>query len=175
MTRHIPELSDTGYTMAPSGGVSRFERFERKFQLPPGVEATVSALLRAGALQDRGYPEGEIDSIYFDTLDLESYGDALNDGFCKQKVRLTEWTGGPQAPPSQDRGGRGFPRLDIRPTVHETRGSSPGLNGIFQLSLVVLRFSGLRRIRRESFVAIFDGRYLARRKSRILSTFASNQ
>ncbi len=74
--------------------MSRFERFERKFPLPEGVESTVLALLQTSAYPDGAFPEGVINSVYFDSLDLESYHDALNGDYRKQKIRL-RWYGQP--------------------------------------------------------------------------------
>ena len=88
MMQRRSELADTDNIDRKSGSLPSFERFERKFPLPPGAEASVFALLRAGTLPDRDYPEGEINSVYFDTMSLESFYDALNGDFRKKKVRL---------------------------------------------------------------------------------------
>jgi len=81
-------LTDTGTFDAECGSVPRFNRFERKFPLPPGTETSILAWLLAGACPDRDYPEGVINSVYFDTPTLEYLFDALNGDFRKRKIRL---------------------------------------------------------------------------------------
>ncbi len=51
-------------------------------------------MLRSAALPDPEHPYGVVNSVYLDTPGLESYFDALNGNFHKQKVRI-RWYGEP--------------------------------------------------------------------------------
>lgn len=70
------------------------QRFERKFPLPEGRASHALALLRSAALPDPDHPYGVVNTVYLDTPGLESYFDALNGNFRKQKVRV-RWYGEP--------------------------------------------------------------------------------
>ncbi len=62
------------YTM-PINGIDRLpERFERRFYLTPEKIGLAYGLLREICLMDNEYPSEQINSLYFDTADLDQYG-----------------------------------------------------------------------------------------------------
>jgi hypothetical protein len=72
------------------------QRFERKFPVPEGRAGQALALLKSCVLSDPDYPYGVINSVYYDTLRLDAFSDALNGDYRKQKIRL-RWYGEPAA------------------------------------------------------------------------------
>ena len=68
------------------------ERFERKFPLPEGTASQALALLCAYAAPDPHHPRNIVNSVYFDTIELESYLDAVNGDYRKGKIRA-RWYG----------------------------------------------------------------------------------
>lgn len=63
-------------------------RLERKFFIPPRKINFAYALLRQFCRPDAEYPKEQINSLYFDTEDLEQYERSSSGEFRKDKVRL---------------------------------------------------------------------------------------
>ena len=68
--------------------ISAMSRLERKFVISPQFAGIVVAWLRHNCLVDPQYPLSLINSIYFDTPELDSYQECLNGDIYKNKVRL---------------------------------------------------------------------------------------
>ena len=68
------------------------ERFERKFYLAPREQVLAHGLLRATCLADSQYPSEQINSLYFDTSDLDQHQRSSSGDYQKDKVRL-RWYG----------------------------------------------------------------------------------
>lgn len=64
------------------------QRFERKFFILPQNIGLAYALLRQFCRLDSQYPEEQVNSIYFDTDDLEQYAKSSSGEFRKNKVRI---------------------------------------------------------------------------------------
>lgn len=69
---------------------------EAKFPLDARRVGLVLGLLGARALPDPDHPDGRVNSVYFDTLDLRSFAEKLNSDFSKTKVRA-RWYADPQS------------------------------------------------------------------------------
>lgn len=67
-------------------------RIERKFYILPRHIGLAYALLRQVCRLDSEYPEEQINSLYFDTADLEQHNRSLAGEFRKDKVRI-RWYG----------------------------------------------------------------------------------
>ncbi len=78
-------------TQQPVSGQFR-QRIERKFFLWPQDIHLAYALLRQVCRPDRQYPAGRINSLYFDTADLEQHERSVSGEFYKDKVRI-RWYG----------------------------------------------------------------------------------
>ena len=76
------------------GGQFR-QRIERKFFIWPKHLHRAYALLRQVCRPDKQYPAGRINSLYFDTADLEQHERSTSGEFYKDKVRI-RWYGYPQ-------------------------------------------------------------------------------
>lgn len=63
-------------------------RFERKFFIFPKNIGFAYALLRQSCRPDGEYPEGRVNSLYFDTLDLDQYVKSASGEYKKDKVRI---------------------------------------------------------------------------------------
>lgn len=68
------------------------QRFERKFFILPHKVQLAYALLRQVCRPDPEYPVGRVNSLYFDTPDLEQYERSAAGEFKKDKVRI-RWYG----------------------------------------------------------------------------------
>jgi hypothetical protein len=68
------------------------QRFERKFFILPKYVNFAYAFLRHICRRDEEYPEGQVNSLYFDTPDLEQYVKSESGEFKKDKVRI-RWYG----------------------------------------------------------------------------------
>jgi hypothetical protein len=68
------------------------ERFERKFYLVPKEVGLAYGLLHHICLMDSKYPSEQINSLYFDTTDLDQYERSASGDFRKDKVRI-RWYG----------------------------------------------------------------------------------
>ena len=64
------------------------ERFERKFYLTPKEVGLAYGLLRQICLMDSDYPSEQINSLYFDTANLDQYDRSASGDFHKDKVRI---------------------------------------------------------------------------------------
>lgn len=71
-----------------TAGVQTTPRFERKFFILPKNIALAYATLREICRADSEYPEGQVNSLYFDTPDLEQYFRSDSGDFIKEKVRI---------------------------------------------------------------------------------------
>jgi hypothetical protein len=68
------------------------ERFERKYYLTPREAGFAYGLLRQICLPAREYPSEQINSLYFDTADLDQHERSSSGDYYKDKVRL-RWYG----------------------------------------------------------------------------------
>ncbi len=75
----------------PVGGQFR-QRFERKFYIIPQRVDLAYALLRQFCRPDSQYPHGRINSLYFDTPDLDQHERSAAGEYNKDKVRI-RWYG----------------------------------------------------------------------------------
>jgi hypothetical protein len=64
------------------------KRFERKYYLAPREVGLAYGLLRQSCLADGEYPSEQINSLYFDTADLDQYERSASGDFRKDKVRI---------------------------------------------------------------------------------------
>jgi len=87
MSQVSPEMK-----RAESNHVQNWERFERKFFIPPSKIAFARGLLRHICLRDRDYPEGRVNSLYFDTPDLDQFQKSDNGDYERKKFRI-RWYG----------------------------------------------------------------------------------
>jgi len=72
---------------APAG-VQPASRFERKFFVLPKNIGFAYAVLRQVCRPDSQYPEGQVNSLYFDTPDLDQYVRSASGDLRKDKVRI---------------------------------------------------------------------------------------
>jgi hypothetical protein len=77
-----------------SSGASHplLERAEQKFFVVPRRMGLALALVRRTCRWDDQYPEEQINSLYFDTVDLDQHEKSLEGEFAKDKVRV-RWYG----------------------------------------------------------------------------------
>ena len=73
-------------------GIQPTQRFERKFFVLPRNIGFAYNLLRQVCRPDSQYPEGQVNSLYFDTPDLDQYERSASGDFTKDKVRI-RWYG----------------------------------------------------------------------------------
>lgn len=73
---------------AMPGAPAPTQRFERKFFVSPRNIGLAYALLRQVCRPDSEYPEGQVNSLYFDTPDLDYYTRSASGEFEKAKVRI---------------------------------------------------------------------------------------
>lgn len=64
------------------------QRFELKFFILPKNLGLAYTLLRQVCRPDKEYPEGQVNSLYFDTADLDEYLRSASGEFKKNKVRI---------------------------------------------------------------------------------------
>lgn len=67
-------------------------RFERKFEVPAPCLGLARSLIRHTCRKDRQYPGGRVNSLYFDSRDLDQYEISDSGEFSKHKVRI-RWYG----------------------------------------------------------------------------------
>jgi len=72
-------------------------RLERKFYLPPARVDLAYGLLRHTCLLDREYASEQINSLYFDTPDLDQHERSCSGDFRKDKIRI-RWYGRDEDP-----------------------------------------------------------------------------
>jgi hypothetical protein len=70
------------------------ERFERKYYLIPAEVGFAYGLLRQICVMDSRYPSEQINSLYFDTADLDQHARSLSGDFQKDKVRIRWYSQG---------------------------------------------------------------------------------
>ncbi|MBN1632069.1 MAG: VTC domain-containing protein [Thermoleophilia bacterium] len=68
------------------------ERVEQKYFVAPAKLGLALALLRRTCRWDGEYPEEQINSLYFDTVDLDQHQRSLAGEFAKDKIRI-RWYG----------------------------------------------------------------------------------
>jgi hypothetical protein len=68
------------------------ERVEQKYFVPPARMSLALALLRRTCRWDEEYPREQINSLYFDTRDLDQHERSLAGDFAKDKIRI-RWYG----------------------------------------------------------------------------------
>jgi VTC domain len=83
----------------PSAAVPSAERVEQKFFIRPDRGSLALALLRRTCRYDPVHPEDQVNSLYFDTLDLDQHQRSDSGDFAKDKVRI-RWYG-PQHDPHE--------------------------------------------------------------------------
>jgi len=77
----------------PSGAVCTLpERFERKYYLLPRDVGVAYGLLRQVCLPAPEYPSEQVNSLYFDTVDLDQHERSSSGDYLKDKVRI-RWYG----------------------------------------------------------------------------------
>ena len=81
-------VTDKRTKQTAPGKVEYAPRYERKFFIVPKNIGLAYATLREVCRLDREYPECEVNSLYFDTPDLEQYERSESGDFWKQKVRI---------------------------------------------------------------------------------------
>jgi len=79
-------------TSAASSAPLLRERVEQKFFILPQRESLAFALLRRTCRQDPEYPVGQVNSLYFDTPDLDQHQRSDSGESTKDKVRI-RWYG----------------------------------------------------------------------------------
>jgi hypothetical protein len=79
-------------SLTTTGGPSREERVERKFFVAPGRALSALALLRRSCRWDRDFPREQVNSLYFDTADLDQHDRSIAGEYAKDKVRI-RWYG----------------------------------------------------------------------------------
>ena len=68
------------------------ERVEQKFFITPDRMTAALALLRRTCRPDPEHPVGQVNSLYFDTFDLEEHARSDAGDFAKDKIRI-RWYG----------------------------------------------------------------------------------
>ena len=71
-----------------TSGVQSTQRFEQKFFVLPRNVGFTYALLRQFCRLDNEYPEEQVNSLYFDTEDLEQHVKSSSGEFRKDKIRI---------------------------------------------------------------------------------------
>jgi len=82
-----PESERDQSRSGPSGN-EKWERFERKFFVPPEKTSFARSLLSNICLRDSTYPRGMINSLYFDTPDLDHFEKSDDGSYERQKIRI---------------------------------------------------------------------------------------
>jgi len=85
-------LRDTNSKQTKQECLDLGRRFERKFFVQPGNINLALMLLKQLCRPDREYPNGLVNSLYFDTPDLEMYFQSESGDYRKKKVRI-RWYG----------------------------------------------------------------------------------
>ena len=65
-----------------------WQRFERKFFVPPGKTAFARSVLSHLCLRDSKYPHGVVNSLYFDTPDLDHFQKSDDGSYEREKIRI---------------------------------------------------------------------------------------
>jgi len=83
----ISKVSSKAETMT-SDSDRRWERLERKFFIPPTKTAFARSLLSHICPPDARYPRGTINSLYFDTHELDSFQKSNDGNYERDKIRI---------------------------------------------------------------------------------------
>ena len=81
-------LNFSGKEKAKSAYDQKWERFERKFYVTPEKMAFARSLLSQLCLKDAKYPHGIVNSLYFDTTDLDMYQKSDDGSYERDKIRI---------------------------------------------------------------------------------------
>ena len=81
-------MANTQSVETTTTGVQLPQRFEQKFFVLPRNVGFAYALLRQFCRLDNEYPEEQVNSLYFDTEDLEQYVKSSSGEFRKNKIRI---------------------------------------------------------------------------------------
>ena len=73
---------------AGPGATEAIRRIERKFFILPRNTGLAYTFLRQVCRLDREYPGGQINTVYFDTPELDQYTRSSSGDFRKDKVRI---------------------------------------------------------------------------------------
>lgn len=73
---------------ATSDRDQRWERFERKFFVPPEKTAFARSILSHLCMRDSKYPQGRINSLYFDTPVLDHFQKSDDGSYEREKIRF---------------------------------------------------------------------------------------
>lgn len=140
----------------PRGGREHALVRERKFVAPAPMAAFARDVLRHHCLPDPAYPEGLIESIYFDTPQLTAYWEKANGDNLKRKIRVRWYPASePAAGPQPRAGGDGAIQafFEIKDRVGAAREK---LHRAFRLEADLLQYASLndpallRAIRRQA-------------------------
>ena len=85
-------MTNAGTNAADSPAAEPIERFERKFFVLPKNIGFAYALLRHVCRPDSEYSEGQVNSLYFDTPELDEHTRSASGEFKKSKIRI-RWYG----------------------------------------------------------------------------------
>jgi len=88
----IAQITDVQVDEVTANAAEPTQRFERKFFILPRNIGFAYTLLRQICRPDSEYPEGQVNSLYFDTTDLDQYIRSTSGDFTKDKVRI-RWYG----------------------------------------------------------------------------------
>lgn len=77
-----------GRTFSSSNFCSVEKRVEQKFFFPPERAVWALALLRRTCRKDVQHPADQVNSLYFDTPDLDQYERSDSGDYAKDKVRI---------------------------------------------------------------------------------------
>jgi len=88
-------LANTQLAETATAGVQPTQRFECKFFVLPRSTGLAYAFLRQICRPDREYPQGQVNTLYFDTPELDQYERSISGDFRKDKVRV-RWYDDPQ-------------------------------------------------------------------------------
>ena len=91
-TTLCPSNLHVSVTSRFSTGPRLTERVEQKFFILPHRQSVALALLRRTCRSDKEYPAGQVNSLYFDTPDLDQHGRSDSGEYTKDKVRI-RWYG----------------------------------------------------------------------------------
>jgi hypothetical protein len=88
----MEQIADVHVDGATGSNTKPTQRFERKFFILPRNIGFAYTLLRQVCRPDREYPQDQVSSLYFDTLDLDQYVASASGDFKKDKIRI-RWYG----------------------------------------------------------------------------------
>jgi SPX domain protein involved in polyphosphate accumulation len=92
MLRHILNVN------TPASGIDqKWERIERKFFVSPEKTFLVRNLLSQTCLKDKLYYRGIVNSLYFDTPDLDHYWKSDDGDYGRHKIRIRWYDSPPDA------------------------------------------------------------------------------